>query len=45
VHFVLYGCETSFPILKGELRAEDDIWVSEGGSKRRLEETTQLGAS
>jgi hypothetical protein len=29
----------------GELKAEDDIWVSEGGSKRRLEETAQLGAS
>jgi len=40
VPFVLYGCETSFsPKFRGELKAEDDIWVSEEGSKRRLEET------
>lgn len=43
--FVLYGRDTSFPKLRGELKAEDDIWVSEGGSKRRLEETAQLRAS
>ena len=43
--FVLFGCETSFPKFRGELKAEDDIWVSEEGSKRRLEETVQLGAS
>ena len=29
----------------GELKAEDDIWVSEEESRRKLEETAQLGAS
>ena len=43
--FVLFGCETSFPKFRGELKAEDDIWVSEEGSNRRLEETAQLGSS
>jgi len=44
VPFVLFGCETSFPKFRGELKAEDDIWVSEEGSKGRLEETVHLGA-
>lgn len=43
--FVLFGFETSFPKFRGELKAEDDIWVPEEGNKRRLEETAQLGAS
>jgi len=45
VPFVLFGCETSFSKFRGELKAEDGIWVSEEGSKRRLEETVQLEAS
>jgi len=45
VPFVLFGYKTSFPKFRGELKAEVDIWVSEEESKRKLEETAQLGAS
>jgi hypothetical protein len=34
VSFVLFSCETSFPKFRGELEAEDDILVSEEGSKK-----------